>query len=86
MYERESFWYKKIRLLSVFPLGFNAAKPFLNVFFYSRNVTVFIVGPGIVHLSGIKDTSELLVIGDKCVWKPAHAAVFTDEAIDHWQI
>lgn len=59
---------------------------FFNFFFYSKNFTVFIVGPGILNLSNIKDASKLLVIGDKCVWKPAHAAVFTGEAIDHWQI
>lgn len=59
---------------------------FFNFFLNSKYFTVLIFGPGIVKLSNIKDTSKLLVIDEKCVWKPAHAAVFTGEAIDHWQM
>lgn len=44
------------------------------------------VEAGIWNLSNIKNASKLLMIGDNCVWKPVHAAVFTDEAIDHPQI
>lgn len=40
----------------------------------------------ILILCNVNNTSKLLMIGGKCVWKPAHAAIFTDEAIDHLQI
>lgn len=55
-------------------------------FFYNKNVIGYKVRAEILNLCNINNTSKLLMIGGKCVWKPVHAAIFTDEAIDHPQI
>lgn len=55
-------------------------------FFNNENVTGYKVRAEILNLCNINNTSKLLMVGGKCVWKPVRAAIFTDEAIDHPQI